>query len=123
MNEAEQGVLGCVLIDNSSLYDVYNKLKPDMFSSEFCQCCYAEMLAMYDIGENINIVGLSQRLENMKWDMNDVNTYLKECTMAAPTSAMIKGYAEVIIKDYRARTVKEIFQRISFAPKGVDNTI
>ena len=58
MNAAEQGVIGCVLIDNNSLYDVYNKLKPEMFASEFAQDCYAEMIAMYDRGENVNILSL-----------------------------------------------------------------
>ena len=45
MTEAEIGVIGCVLIDNDSMYKVYNKLKPEMFSSEFCQDAFAEMLA------------------------------------------------------------------------------
>ena len=58
MNTAEQGVIGCVLIDNNSLYDVYNKLKPEMFASEFAQDCYAEMIAIYDRGENVNILSL-----------------------------------------------------------------
>lgn len=48
MTEAEQGVIGCVLIDNDSMFKVYNKLKPEMFSTEFCQDAFAEMLAMYD---------------------------------------------------------------------------
>ena len=46
MNEAESGVIGCVLIENSSLYEVYNILKPEMFLSEFCKDCFSEMLAM-----------------------------------------------------------------------------
>lgn len=53
MTEAEQGVIGCVLIDNDSMYKVYNKLKPEMFNTEFCQDAFAEMLAMYDRGETL----------------------------------------------------------------------
>lgn len=123
MTEAEQGVLGCVLIDNSSLHDIYNKLKPEMFASEFCQDCYSEMLAMYDRNENINIISLQQTLENHKWDPNLIATELKDCAVAAPTSIMIKSYADSIIKEYRSRTAKELFQRVSFAPKDIDSTI
>lgn len=123
MTEAEQGVLGCVLIDSSSLYDVYNKLKPEMFASEFCQDCYAEMLAMYDRGESINTVSLSMILENHKWEPEFIADELKNCVVAAPTSTMLKSYADVIVKDYRARTAKELFQHVSFAPKDIDNTI
>lgn len=123
MNAAEQGVIGCVLIDNNSLYDVYNKLKPEMFASEFAQDCYAEMLAMYDRGENINILSLSQALESRKIDSADVSICLKECVISAPTSAMMKSYADSVIKMWRSRVAKELFHHVSFAPKDIDNTI
>lgn len=123
MNEAEQGVIGCVLIDNSSLYSVYNTLKPEMFESEFCQDCYAEMLAMYDRGENINVLSMSQVLENHKWDSADIISCLNECFCFAPTSVMIKSYADSIIKMWRSRVAKELFQRVSLLPKDIDGTI
>ncbi len=123
MNAAEQGVIGCVLIDSNSLYDVYNKLKPEMFASEFAQDCYAEMLAMYDRGEQISIVSLSQALENHKWDSSDISSCLGDCLYSAPTSVMIKSYADSVIKMWRSRTAKELFNHISFAPKDIDNTI
>ena len=123
MTEAEKGVLGCVLMDSNSLYSVYNILKPEMFESEFCGDCYREMLSLYDLGEPINVVALSQRLQNHKWDELDINTCLGECVMAAPTSVMIKSYADAIVKAYRSRTAKEIFQRVSLLPGDIDNTI
>lgn len=123
MNAAEQGVIGCVLIDNNSLYDVYNKLKPEMFASEFAQDCYAEMLSMYDRGENINVLSLAQALESRKLDPDDIRVCLKECISSAPTSVMIKSYADSVIKMWRSRTAKEMFHHVSFAPKDIDNTI
>lgn len=123
MNAAEQGVIGCVLIDNSSLYDVYNKLKPEMFASEFAQDCYAEMLSMYDRGENINVLSLAQALENHKWDSATIGICLKECITVAPTSVMMKSYADSVIKMWRSRKAKELFHHVSFAPKDIDNTI
>lgn len=123
MNEAERGVIGCVLIDNDSLYEVYNKLKPEMFSSEFCQDCYREMLAMYDSGQKINVIELSQRLESRRWDSADVGECLKSCIASAPTSVMMKSYADSVIKMWRSRTAKELFHHVSFAPKDIDNTI
>lgn len=123
MNAAEQGVIGCVLIDNNSLYDVYNKLKPEMFASEFAQDCYAEMIAMYDRGENVNILSLSQALENRKLDPDDIRACLKDCISSAPTSVMMKSYADSVIKMWRSRKSKELFYHISFAPNDIDNTI
>ena len=116
-------MLGCVLIDTNSLYDVYNRLKPEMFSSDFGQDCYAEIIAMYDRGENINLISLAQALENHKWDSDYIGEILKECALAAPTSIMMKSYADSIIKEYRSKMAKELFQRVSLAPKNIDNTI
>lgn len=123
MTEAEVGVIGCVLIDNDSMFKVYNKLKPEMFSTEFCQDAYAEMLAMYDRGENINVVSLSQALENHKWEPEMIAGKLKGCITATPVSTAMKSYADAVIKDWRARTVKDLFGRISLRPCDIDNSI
>lgn len=37
MTEAETGVIGCILIDNESLYTVYNVLRPEMFVIDYLQ--------------------------------------------------------------------------------------
>lgn len=123
MTEAEQGVIGCVLIDNGCLYEVYNKLKPQMFGSEFCQDAFAEILAMYDRGESINIVSLSQVLENHKWSPEMIAEELRNCTVAAPSSIVIKSYADVVVRDYKARTAKQLFQNVSLKPCDIDETI
>lgn len=123
MTEAEQGVIGCVLIDNGALYEVYDILKPQMFSSEFCQDCFAVMLAIYDRGENINLVSLSQALENHKWTPEMIAEELRDCVLTAPTSAMIKSYADAVVRDYKARITKQLFQRVSLKPCDIDDTI
>lgn len=123
MTEAENGVIGCVLIDNGSMYEIYNRLKPQMFSSEFCQDAFAEMLAMYDRGESINVLSLSQILENHKWSPEMIAQELKECTLSAPSSVAIKSYADIVIRDYKARTSKELFQSVSLKPCDIDETI
>lgn len=123
MLEAEKGVIGCVLIDNDVLFKVYNILKPNMMSTEFCSDCYSEMLAMYDHGDVINIMTLSQNLECDKWDAEYIGNALKECVLSSPMSEMIKSYADTIIKEWKARTVKELISRVSLQPKDIDDTI
>lgn len=123
MTEAEIGVIGCALIDNDSMYKVYNKLKPEMFSTEFCQDAFAEMLAMYDRGESINIISLSQALENHKWDPEMIAADLRECVTIAPVSIAITSYADAVVKDWRARETKKLFQEVSLRPCDIDNSI
>lgn len=123
MNEAEKGVIGCVLVDSECLYEIYDKLKPNMFSDGFCSDCFTEMLAMYDIGIRVTHVELSQRLENMKHDKEDISKFLKECVNDCPTSVYVKNYANTIIDNYRARTVRNLFEHISLLPKDINESI
>ena len=105
------------------MYKVYNKLKPEMFNTEFCQDAFAEMLAMYDRGENINVVSLSQALENHKWEPEIIAGEIKECVTATPVSTAMKSYADAVVKDWRARETKNLFQRVSLRPCDIDNSI
>lgn len=123
MIEAEKGLLGCILIDQACLYDIYGKLEPEMFVSEFCADAYREMLAMYDCGNKITIMDLSQQMEGRKYDAETVGEQLKDCLLLSPTSTVAKNYANTIIKEYRARTVKDLFARVSLMPKDIDDTI
>lgn len=123
MIEAEKGILGCVLIDQSCLYDIYGKLEPEMFANEFCSDAYREMLVMYDCGKKINLMDLTQQMEGRKYDVETVAEQLKECIVSSPTSTMAKNYAGTIIKEYKARTVKELFSRVSLMPKDIEDTI
>lgn len=123
MTEAEAGVIGCVLIDNNSINDVYTVLKPEMFGTDLGADMYAEMLAMYDRGENINPISLSQALEDERRESSEILNVAKESILVAPTSAIIKSYASTIVKDYRSRAAKELFQRVSLKPCDIDGTI
>lgn len=123
MLEAERGILGCILIDQSCLYDIYGKLEPQMFADEFCSDTYREMLAMYDCGKKINLMDLSQQMENHKYDSQVIAEQLKECLIVTPTSVLAKNYANTIIKEYKSRTVRELFSNVSLKPKDIEDTI
>lgn len=123
MTEAEFGVIGCVLIDNDVLNGIWRTLKPEMFSSEFAQDAYKEMLAMYDRNESIDPMSLSMVLESHKYTQEQISGLMKSCITETITSAMIKSYADAVVKEYKARTVKDMFQRASLKPCDIDDTI
>lgn len=123
MIEAERGILGCVLIDQSCLYDIYGKLEPEMFENEFCGDTFRQMLVMYDCGQKINLMDLAQQMENHKYDSQFIAEQLRECLSVTPTSVLAKNYANTIIKEYKSRTVRELFSRVSLKPKDIEDTI
>lgn len=123
MTEAEFGVIGCVLIDNDVLNGIWRTLKPEMFSSEFAQDAYKEMLAMYDRNESIDPMSLSMALESHKYTQEQISELMKTCITGTITSAVIKSYTDAVVKEYKARTVKDMFQRASLKPCDIDDTI
>src|SRR5690349_19013039 len=66
-SEAEQGVLGCVLLSpNECLGQCIEKLKtgPEVFYDLRHQTIYEAFVAMYDKREPIDIITLQQRLKD-----------------------------------------------------------
>lgn len=123
MDEAEMGVLGCILTDSSCIYAIYDSLKPEMFKSEFAKNCYMEMLAIYDKGEKVTNVELVQKLESNSVKREDIIQWLCQCVVSSPSSACISNYAKTIITDYKSRYTQALVNKISYAAKDINNTI
>ena len=123
MTEAEFGVIGCVLIDNDVLNSIWRTLKPEMFSSDFAQDTYKEMLAMYDRNESIDPMSLSMALENHKYTQEQISELMKSCITGTITSTMVKSYADAVAKEYKSRTVRDMYQKSSLKPCDIDDTI
>ena len=123
MTEAEFGVIGCVLIDNDVLNSIWRTLKPEMFSSDFAQDTYKEMLAMYDRNESIDPMSLSMALENHKYTQEQISELMKSCITGTITSTMVKSYADAVAKEYKSRTVHDMYQKSSLKPCDIGDTI
>lgn len=123
MQNAEYGLIGAILVNSDSLFHVYNKLKPWMFADDFCCECYEAVLGMYDIGEDISLVSISQKMESNRWSKDYILSQLRTCFSEAPNSIEIRSYAQTIISEYKARRVSELFRQISLLPKDIDQSI
>lgn len=123
MLEAERNVIGSILLDSSVLYKIYNKLKPEMFTNEFYRDTYFELLAMYDLGENINCIELSNRLESPQRNKEYIFAALKECINSTPTSVIVESAAKELINEYKTNKVKGLFASMKFIPNDVDKDI
>lgn len=123
MIETEKGIIGAVLIDKTCLKDVHDKLKPCMFENDLCSETFGEMLTMYELGEEINPLSVSVKLEGTKYDRETISTFLKECLLGCTTSTVMKPYSDILIKDYKSREVKNLFQRVSLDARDIDSSI
>ncbi len=95
--EAEQMVLGAVLIENDSLNKVVEILSPDDFYKDSHRRIFSVMLDMYEAGEAIDLVTLMDSLRG-KTGLEAAGgaSYLAHLVSLVPTAANIKYHARIV---------------------------
>lgn len=122
MNE-ERAIIGCILIDNDCLIKCSEVLRPDMFADDFSANAYAESLALFDQGKQIDPISLSQRLESTVQDRQSVLEGIKECMASVPSTTILESLLGSLTSLYKARVIKQTFERISLMPKDIDKSM
>lgn len=95
--EAEQSVLGAVLIDPSSISIISEILKSRHFYFRENQLIYDGMLSLYRENQPIDILTLANELKKQK-TLKDTGgkAYFSQLVDGVPTSANIEHYAKVV---------------------------
>ena len=120
-NEAEQAVLGGILIDREALSIVRDVLVPEDFYAERHAVLYRAALALDDRGEAIDTVTLRDQLERGPGiGRAGGMDYIAELTLVVPSSASVKHYADIIIGHALRRRLIEAGGKVSRL--GFDNT-
>ncbi len=95
--EAEQAVLGAVLIEGEALLVVMGRLSPEDFYRAAHQRIYEAMLRLNEENEPIDLITLTTDLQNHKLleEVGGVG-YLTELANAVPTASNVGYYAEIL---------------------------
>jgi len=97
--EAEQSVLGSLLIDKDAMIKVADILNPYEFYKDAHRLIYEAMLELYTAKEPIDLLSLTTKLEEKKLlDEIGGRSYLVGLTNAVPTSANVVHYAKIVRK-------------------------
>ena len=120
---AEKTVIGCLLMDNKELYQIYDLLKPDMFQNPVLKEIYREIVKLYDIGQPANLVTITQAVESETYTREYIAQVLKDCVALPYTSIELKSYAESVVRDYKADTFRNILTRMQITAADVEYQI
>ena len=120
---AEKTVIGCLLMDNKELYQIYDLLKPDMFQNPVLKEIYREIVKLYDIGQPANLVTITQTVESETYTREYIAQVLKDCVALPYTSIELKSYAESVVRDYKADTFRNILTRTQITAADVEYQI
>lgn len=120
---AEKTVIGCLLMDNKELHQIYDLLKPDMFQDPVLKEIYREIVKLYDIGQPANLVTITQAVESETYTREYIAQVLRDCALLPYTSTELKSYAESVVRDYKAETFRNILTRTQVTAAGVEYQI
>jgi len=111
--EAEQAVLGSVLIDQDALTKIADTVTSDDFYKPAHRKIMAAIIELYSKNEPIDILSLSNKLNESK-ELENVGgrSYLVSLANAVPTAANIKNYGEIVQKKATLRRLIESSQNI-----------
>ncbi len=97
--EAEQSILGSLLIDKDAITKIADVLNAEEFYKDGHKIIYEAIIDLYSNKEPIDLVSLTAKLEEKKQlEQIGARSYLISLTNAVPTSANIVHYAKIVRK-------------------------
>ncbi|MBW6431717.1 replicative DNA helicase [Patescibacteria group bacterium] len=95
--EAEVSVLGSILLDKEAIIKVADILIPDDFYNDSYRIIYEHMIWLYEHHQPIDIVTLTNRLEERK-QLEDIGgaTLISQLANAVPSAAHVVNYAKIV---------------------------
>jgi replicative DNA helicase len=96
-NEAEEAVIGSLLVDGEAIHEVATDLKPDDFFGERNKWIYEACLALYQRNEGINEITVARELaHDERLEKIGGGAYLSHLISIVPTPFHIKYYGGIV---------------------------
>lgn len=111
--EAEQAVLGAVIIDPKCLNEIAVQMKTEYFYIPQHREIYSAMSAMYELSQTIDFVSLLEKLKSDGvYDEAGGKAYLTQLVQTVPSAANVLTYVAIIRERYYARALMTAAQDI-----------
>ncbi len=121
--EAEQSLLGSVMIDPSCMDDIAGLMTAEDFYMPEHGEIYRAMQSMYTASKNIDVVTLIEQLvQSGTYDEAGGRDYLRLVADAVPTAANAKDYAKIVRDKAMLRQLIEAGEDIAEAAYAGDDT-
>lgn len=125
--EAEQSVLGAMLIDKDACVAVTNALRPEDFYAEKHQELYAAIFAVFGRGEPVDLITVQDELAK-RGQLDDVGGlgYLTSLVNMVPTTANVQQYATIVEQKATLRRLQSAARKIvddCYSTEDIDATL
>lgn len=120
--EAEQGVLGSILLDNDVLHEIITFLKAEDFYRDTHQVLFRVIREMYDLGKAIDPITLADELARRGlYAKIGGDEFLEQIVSTVPHAANAKYYAQIVRQKSVQREIIESCNHI--LREGYSNTL
>lgn len=114
--EAENCVLGSILIDKDAIVTVAEFLRPEHFYIQVNALIYQAILELYEERKPIDIVTLKDKLKKQKvFSQTGGSSYLTGLVDRVPTAAHVEQYGRIVQDDYTKRELISAAAKITEA--------
>ena len=111
--EAEQAVLGSLIIDPDSFTLVASLLKADYFYLPQHKEIYAALAKMFELNQTVDYISLLEKLkQTSNYDEAKGKAYLAHLIDVVPSAANILSYANIVRERFYARSLTRVAQEI-----------
>jgi len=111
--EAEQALLGSIMLKPFSLNEIADTIKTEDFYSEKHRLIYKAMMALLERNEPIDLVSVSSLLkENKNLDRVGGGSYIAELTNLVPSAGNLSHYADITAKKASLRRLIDSAEKI-----------
>lgn len=112
---AEMCVIGAILIDEKTLANVIQTLKPEHFYFDELKAAYQAILELSSEGKSIDFVSVLKKLvAEGFYDEKQAKQMLLECANLVPSISQAETYAKTVSDSFKARKLREIGTRLVF---------
>lgn len=94
--EAEQSVLGAILIDSRCVADVVGIVKPEDFYLQQNREIYETIYTMFNFSQTIDPVTVLDKLKELGYYHDNSRSYILELMEITPTAAHVVHYANIV---------------------------
>ena len=113
--EAEEAVIGALLIDGEAIHEIASILSPDDFYRERNRWCYEAALALSQRPEAVDMATLGHEMARLsRLEEAGGYEYLSQLSSSVPTSVNVKYYSQIV-----QRT--SVMRQLIHAASGIAN--
>ena len=94
--EAEQAVLGAILIDSQCINEVVGLLRPEDFCNQQNREIYETIYTMFNFSQTIDPVTVLDKLKELGYYHDNSRDYILQLMEITPTAANVTRYANIV---------------------------